>query len=239
MNDQRLKYVLLVVMLVCGITAFAQVGSHVVQNRPYIDQRRFHYGFLAGINLQDLEFENNGHVDELGNQWYADVASYEPGFCVGILGEFYLTKHLAFRIVPTMHFGTKTVSFINHLNNEKQRQEVKTTYFSVPLDLKIAGERHNNYRPYAMAGITPAYNLTIKKQKNLLFKPMNLFLEVGMGCDFYLPYFKFIPEIKFMYGLSNMLDKKRSDLTDSSKLVFTNAVNRVASKMVVITFYFE
>ena len=39
-----------------------------VMNRPYIDQRKFHYGFLAGINLQDIEYQNNGFIDENGNQ---------------------------------------------------------------------------------------------------------------------------------------------------------------------------
>ena len=39
-------------------------------------------------------------------------------------------------------------------------------------------------------------------------------LEAGMGCDLYMPFFKFIPEIKFCFGLTNVLQKKRTDLTD-------------------------
>ena len=31
-----------------------------VMNRPYIDQRPFHYGFHAGLHVQDIEFTNNG-----------------------------------------------------------------------------------------------------------------------------------------------------------------------------------
>ena len=34
-----------------------------VMNRPYIDQRPFHYGFLAGLHAQDIEFTNNGYID--------------------------------------------------------------------------------------------------------------------------------------------------------------------------------
>ena len=189
--------------------------------------------------MQDLEFENNGYTDASGNQWFTDVASYEPGFSVGILAEFYINKHLAFRVIPSMHFGTKNATFKNHLNGVTEHQEIKTTYISVPLDLKISGQRYNNYRPYAMVGIDPMYNLTIKRQKNLLFKPMNFFIEAGMGCDFYLPFFKFIPEIKFCYGLSNILDKKRTDLTDETKMIFTQSLESATSKMIIVTFYFE
>lgn len=223
--------------------AFAMLPAHAqtrkVMNRPYIDQRKFHYGFLAGANLQDLELQQNGYVDEAGNQWYAETPGYEPGFSVGILGEFYLAKHLAFRIIPSMHFGTKNVQFRNELNGDKQFQTIKSTYFAVPLNIKYAAERFNNYRPYIVTGITPVLDLTVKKQKQLLLKSADCYLELGLGCDLYLPFFKFIPEVKFMYGLSNIINKDRSDMTDDTQLIFTQSVDKGKSKMIVLTFYFE
>ena len=223
--------------------AFAMPPAHAqtrkVMNRPYIDQRKFHYGFLAGANLQDLELQQNGYVDEAGNQWYAETPGYEPGFSVGSLGEFYLTKHLAFRIIPSMHFGTKNVQFRNELNGDKQFQTIKSTYFAVPLNIKYAAERFNNYRPYIVTGITPVLDLTVKKQKQLLLKSADCYLELGLGCDLYLPFFKFIPEVKFMYGLSNIINKDRSDMTDDTQLIFTQSVDKGKSKMIVFTFYFE
>lgn len=229
--------ILFVIWALTILTATAQ--TRVVQNRPYIDQRRLHYGFMAGIHMQDLEFENNGYIDENGNQWYADVGSYDPGFSVGILGELYLTKHLALRAIPTMHFGNKTVIFRNALNGDVQRQTIKSTYISLPIDLKFSAERFNNYRPYMMCGVNPMLDLTVKKQKQVLLKTFDVYLEVGLGCDFYLPFFKFIPEIKFCYGLTNVLKKKRDDLTDDSMLIFTESLNKANSKMIVVSFYFE
>lgn len=228
---------LIAIWMLAILTATAQ--TRVVQNRPYIDQRRLHYGFMAGFHMQDLEFENNGYIDENGNQWYADVGSYDPGFSVGILGELYLTKYLALRAIPTMHFGNKTVTFRNALNGDIQRQTIKSTYVSLPIDLKFSAERFNNYRPYMMCGVNPMLDLTVKKQKQVLLNTFNVYLEVGLGCDFYLPFFKFIPEIKFCYGLANVLKKKRDDLTDKSMLIFTESLNKATSKMIVVSFYFE
>ena len=109
----------------------------------------------------------------------------------------------------------------------------------MPIDVKFAAERFNNYRPYIVAGVNPMLDLTVKKQKQYLLTNTDCYLELGMGCDFYLPFFKFIPEVKFLYGLSNVINKNRSDLTDESQLIFTQSVNKAKSKMIVFTFYFE
>ncbi len=227
-------------MLLPSPSGVAHAQKRKVMNRPYIDQRMFHYGFLAGMHLQDIELEQNGMIDEAnGSQWFAETPNYEPGFSVGILGEFFMTKHLALRIIPTMHFGTKNVHFRNEKNGDKLYQTIKSTYITIPVDVKFSAERFNNYRPYFMAGVTPALDLTVKKQKQYLLRNADVYLEAGFGCDFYLPFFKFIPEVKFMYGLTNVINKNRSDITDETQLIFTQSVNKAKSKMIVFTFYFE
>ena len=159
----------------------AHAQKRKIQNRPYIDQRRFHYGFSVGLNLQDYELENTNFVTEDGELWYADVASYTPGFSVGVLGELYLNKYLALRLLPTLHFGSKDIVFRNYNAPDEaeqtERQQVKSTYISLPLDLKFSAPRFNNYRPYMMVGVNPMYDLSTKKGERLRFKPMNLFLD--------------------------------------------------------------
>lgn len=235
----NIKVLITVVVLFMGMASLLHAQTRKVMNRPYIDQRPYHYGFLAGINLQDIEFVNNGFTDEEGNQWFADVANYDPGFSVGILAELNLHPNIALRVIPTMHFGEKTTTFLNQKTGDRQFQNMKSTYISVPVDVKFSGERFNNYRPYVMCGVNPIYDLTVKKQRNLLLKPFDCFLEVGLGCDFYMPFFKFIPEIKFCYGLLNIINKHRDDITEATPMIFTNSVDRGRNKMVVITFYIE
>lgn len=75
------------VLLVLSPPVMVHAQQRKVMNRPYIDQRKFHYGFLAGLHLQDIELEQNGYTDGNGNQWWAETPNYEPGFSVGILGE--------------------------------------------------------------------------------------------------------------------------------------------------------
>ena len=233
---KRLMVAVLCLLCLCG----AGAQEHKVQHRPYIDQRRFHYGFLFGVHMQDLELQNNGYIDpESGEQWYADVDNYGAGFSVGVLGEMRLNTYLALRLVPTLHFGQKHVSFHEQGSGRDSTQNIKSTYISCPLDLKFAGPRFNNYRPYLIAGVNPMVDLTTKKQGALRLKPFDCYIEVGMGCDIYLPFFKLIPELKFCFGLMDVLQKNRNDLTDRTLRMFTESLDGASSKMIVLTFYFE
>lgn len=231
------KLICILSLLLC-IAAFAQ--EQKLQNRPYIDQRKFHYGFFVGFHMQDLELTNNGYIDPAsGEQWYADVDNYSPGFSVGVLGEMRLNTYLSLRLTPTMHFGQKHISFHEQVSGRDSTQNMKSVYISIPLDLKISGPRFNNYRPYILAGVNPMIDLTTKKQKALLMKPIDCYLEIGMGCDIYLPFFKLIPELKFCFGLANILQKNRTDLVDKNLMKFSNALDDASAKMIVLTLYFE
>ena len=233
-----IKRILLIIALI--VIPFALTAQErKVQNRPYIDFRRLHYGFFFGLHNQDLELANNGFVTASGEQWYADVSAYNPGFSVGVLADLRINNHLALRLIPSLHFGEKQVVFRELNTGNRERQQIKSTYMSCPLDLKFSAERFNNYRPYIMAGINPMLDLTVKKQRPLLVKSFDFMVEFGLGCDFYLPFFKLIPELKFCFSLLDVLEKNRKDLLDENLMKFTGSVDKAVAKMIVLSFYFE
>ena len=221
---------------------FLHAQERKIQNRPFLDDRVWHYGFLVGFNIQDLSLANNG-LPFINNgvveYWYADVPEYTPGFSVGVLGELKANDWLSVRIIPTMHFGDKKVTFKEQRSGRIVEQYIKSTYLSVPFDLKISAARFNNYRPYVVTGLAPTVDLTVKKGKELLVKRTDLMFEVGMGLDLYYPFFKMIPELKFCFGLNNILEKNRTDLNDASLLKYSNAIDKAQNGMVVLTLYFE
>jgi hypothetical protein len=224
-----------------------------VQNKPYIDLRPLHFGVSIGLHMQDVEFTNVGPQtivmpDGDSKQGYVlcDEDMWNPGFSVGVLADLRLHQHFSLRVSPTMHFGSKHLVFRNMLEMTESghpvetTQDMKNTYFSVPVDLKFSAERFNNYRPYVIAGICPMMNLTGQDQDYVQLKRYDLLLEIGLGCDFYLPFFKLIPELKFCYGLTNVYDKSHVDaLTDINKRIFAQSVSDAHTKMFVLTLYFE
>lgn len=229
--------------------------ERTVENRPYTDLRPFHFGVLVGTHLQDIEFLNAGEItylDDNGNEVSSNVTvdqdRWDPGFTVGVLGEFRLSTHFQLRIAPTMYFGTRHISFhkVNQTTPEEGKvqedvkQELKTAYISSAFDLIFAAPRFNNHRPYVMAGINPMMNLSGNKDDYLKLKKTDVFVELGLGCDFYLPFFKLRPELKFMYGLMNTYDKSHANnVKDKSMLPYTLSAKEAHSKMIALTFYFE
>lgn len=223
------------------------------QNKPYIDLRTLHFGILVGTHMQDIEFENVGPqtiVNADGTQSVqtitCDADTWNPGITVGVLADLRLSQHFNLRFTPAMHFGAKHLTFRNYselddrgLPTEKT-QDLKNTYISFPVDVKFSAQRFNNYRPYIMAGINPMLNLTGKDQDYIRLKRFDTMIEVGLGCDLYLPFFKLIPELKFCYSLADCLDHGHADeLQDVNMRAYSNSVGRGQNKMIVLTFYFE
>ena len=248
-----MKRILVALILLASVlTIHAQ--ERRVQNRPYTDLRDFHFGVLVGTHLQDLELNNvgpqmvdladgNGVVQKIVS---ADQDRWDAGFTVGVLGELRLNSTFQLRMAPAMYFGTRHLTFRNttDLNAQgeptEQVQELKTAYVSCAFDLIAAAPRFNNHRPYVMLGLNPMLNLSGKDNDYIKLKRSDVFVEVGLGCDFYLPYFKLRPELKFMYSLTNSFDKSHAkNLQDKNMLMYTNSVNETRTKMIALTFYFE
>ena len=233
------------------LTATAQ--ERKVQTKPHTDLRPLHLGILVGMNLQDIELENVGPQTILQEDGttktqtiVCDDDKWNAGFSVGVLADLRLSKHLNLRFTPTMHFGAKHLTFYNmtELSAEgrllEMTQDMKSTYISFPVDLKFSAERWNNYRPYVIAGVNQLVNLTSKNQDFLQLTRTDTMIEVGLGCDLYLPFFKLIPELKFCYSLTNALDRGHAnELQDTNKRMYANAVRSAQTKMIVLTFYFE
>lgn len=236
--------ILRIKIFVFALLAFCCVGGTVAQqrkvmNRPYLDYRKLHYGFLFGFHMQDLEMRNNGYITPEGEEWYADVNNYNPGFTVGVLGEMRLNNHFSLRVAPTIHFGQKHVMFHEQVSMRDTTQNIKSCYLSIPINIKFAAPRYNNFRPYLIAGLSPTVDLTARKHGALRLKPFDCYIEVGMGCDIYLPFFKLNPELKFCFGLMSILQKDRSDLIDNTLQKYTQSLDGAHSKMFVLTLYFE
>ena len=247
MNNLNYRNIAIIVLLIAAFSAVAQDNDKIL-NRQYADMKRIHYGFSVGVNFQDLKITNNGYISEDGQSWFADIPNHSPGFCVNVLADLRLSTHFNLRFSPGMYFGNKVVRYRNFYAPEdaleptikEQRQNIKATYIVVPLDVKFSARRHHNIRPYFTGGVMGIYDLSKERPDLLRLKDFDMMLTVGMGCDFYLPFFKLCPELKFCFGLKNLLEKNRPDLQDNPQMeVFTKSVSKLKNSMVVLTFYFE
>jgi hypothetical protein len=209
-----------------------------VRNQPYGDQKLVHFGISVGMNVQDIQLNNSGIPTE-GQTWFATIPNYSPGFSVGLLGDLYLNPFLNLRFSPTLHFGDKKFVFVEPNTDERFSATVRSNYLYFPLDLKIRTVRLNNYRPYIFAGIYGAMDLGRKPDEAVYMKPVDFGLSVGLGCDYYLPIIKVCPELRFSFGLKDVIEHDRTDLTDESLRKYTTAISQGRTRMISLIFHFE
>lgn len=233
----KVKFIL---FLVISSTVNINAQSYrKIQNQPYADQKIYHLGFFVGMHTQDLTMKNTGTPFTNGEVWYGDVPSYSPGFSVGFIADRYLNEYFNLRISPGLHFGEKKFAYKEEASGEKYKISMRTNYLSVPLHVKFSGGRIRNARPYFLAGGYANVALGNKKDEAIRFKKMDYGLDFGVGCNIYLPLFKLCPELRFSLGLTDIVDKNKSDLTDPDKAKFRDAVKSGKTRMISLIFNFE
>ena len=240
------------------------------QNRPYVDDKLFHFGFQLGLNFSSFSVTDSQvpvtYLNENGvektDTLHARVSGVLPGFHVGFVTDLRLSQHLNLRFCPGMQFTSRTLTYREKVieGGEEVFKPVKSTYFAssvdvlampvyLPLYLKWSAEREGNYRPYVIAGGGVSFNVSRDKDKPVLLNLMDYFCEVGFGVDFYAKWFKFCPEITYRIGFANQLcplDQREDNFsqikegeTTRNDFFYSNAISRLTSHCVCLTFNFE
>ncbi|MDR1698924.1 MAG: PorT family protein [Prevotellaceae bacterium] len=232
---KRIIPILLFVLLT--LSAHAQV----VQHMPMSEVRRLHFGFVLGLNQADVQITNNAIRQPDGEIWFADETSYSTGFTVGVISELKLFENLFLRLVPTLNFCDRHISMISEGGAPSSMSPVviRSSLLDVPLLLKYRAKRIGNYRPYLIAGGGVVYDFSRKKQDIFRLQPFDANIQFGIGCDFFLPYFRFAPELKLVVGMTDMLERDRPDIDRPSDIKYTNAIDRLTSRLFVLSFNFE
>lgn len=208
-----------------------------VLNNENFDKATISWGFYMGGNSFDYNFDYRSEQTDIQVQ-------RDAGFNVGLLSNLRLSEYIDLRTEPGLSFVQRTLLYAPdpRFNNEAdQVRNVPATYIYLPLLLKFNTKRLNNIRPFVTAGIATVSNLSSNEdnpddnsagQFRTDSKP--LFYEIGFGIDFYLPYFKFTPTIKGVFGISDEL--VRDDIPNSP---WTGNIDKLTSRGVFLNFIFQ
>jgi len=99
--------------------------------------------------------------------------------------------------------------------------------------------RWGNYRPFVAAGGYAALQLGTRSSELLHLRPIDYGLSIGAGCDLYFSFFKLSPQLTFSYGMGNVLDTDRPDLREDRRIYYTQALERVGTRMLLLSLSFE
>ncbi len=227
------------------------------ENLPYHDQKDYHFGFSLGFNrmdfalkpisnLHEVEFSNTGTISIHEFDTLKSVLSQgENGFNIGIVSNLRLGPQLDLRFIPTLSFGDRNIIYEGlkrdsqgNYNPIRRRQQIESTFIDFPIHLKYKSIRMLNTRVYVIGGFKYSHDLASAEDKDdvdaeLLarIRKNDFFYELGVGFDYYFYYFKFSTEIKASFGMRDMLRRENT--------MFTNSIDRLNSKIVMVSFLFE
>ena len=231
-----LRYLLIAILSFITIGGFAQKPK--VKNYQEVDYKTLHFGFTLGVNFFDFNtyLSDQYRVDLL----YADVNNLSPGFNVGIVSELRLQRFLSLRFLPGISFGERKLQFIRDTVLVREFS-IESSYLEFPFVFKYSANRLNNFKPYLIGGLNYRLDLAAKKDYNeddevlIRLRKSDIYIEAGIGLDFYLKYFKFSTEIKYAMGISDVLVHE----PPSSQPQYVNAIDKMKSNLIIISFHFE
>lgn len=234
------KLVLILVILMGSLACFCQKSK--VENLQRFDSRKVHFGFSLGINSGGFALHRRPYDVALDSLASVEVLS-QSGFNLGIVSDYHIHKHFNVRFLPTLVFGQRNLNytFIPRDGGLPFQVEVpvESTYIDFPVLFKYRSARLNNFAAYFIAGgkysLDLASNEDVKNEdipeSIIKLKKNTTSAEVGIGTDFFLPYFKFAIELKMSYTLDDALIHDNTELS--------NPIERISPKMFFLTFLFE
>jgi len=232
------KLWIILCLLVVNIPLMAQM------NNPYVDDKVVHFGFSLGVNFMAFGVTDSNEPIN-GEIYHARTSSMLPGFSVGFITDVRLSRHLNLRFLPNLNFGQKTITYTTESGHEVQgstgnQAEVLSLPLALPLVLKWSAEREKNYRPYVVAGGGVSFDFAGQKERPIYQQLMDYFVTFGFGCDFYMQWFKFCPEIRYQVGFKNAITPvdERPELAKTDYF-YTQALKRLRNQMITLTFNFE
>ena len=217
----RINYKNIVVVFVIILLSMFTPPLHAERNQPYVDDNIQHIGYFLGIDfpaygIQPFNAENDNLVPTVG--W---------GLTVGWVLDHRLGRYFNLRFTPSLSFESRNIvgrtkdadgniygegiftkdDSGKELERMNKKLPIGSTPISLPVHVKWSAERDENFRPYVVAGA--GISLDLWFPKNIPFMPFHphmfdVFADVGFGCDFYFPWFKLCPEIRYRIGFMNM-----------------------------------
>jgi len=248
----------ILIVLFAGLFAPGGYGQQKkVLNLPQYENSLYHFGFTLGLNQMNFTVKpaSDLHTRVYPASFTPELnvdssmllgVNSEPvlGFNIGIIGDLRLGRYFSLRVVPALSFGERYVhySILGYDNGDTElidiRKSVASGFIDFPVLVKYKSKRLNNMLAYLTAGAQYSLDLASGAKKrddtqetHLKLEKHDVYIVLGVGFDFFNPWFKFGTELKMSYGLRDMLKREET--------IYTQGIDGLNSKIFQLCFTFE
>ncbi|MEQ8687224.1 MAG: outer membrane beta-barrel protein [Imperialibacter sp.] len=216
------RHQVVIIILLLSLASSSVAQHSTVINLPNYTEKFLHYGFGMGLHSSRyaIQYSDAFAADDT---LHSVVPHSLGGFKIGFISNMRVLQYLDFRFLITVGFYENKLLYRSVTGNTLE-QLVDATTVELPMLLKYRSVRRDNIGMYLIGGITPTIEARGKDDKadaseRLLTKSTSVALEAGVGFDLYYPLFKFAPEIRYSWGISNILTNDVNKYNDPLKRV--------------------
>ncbi|HEU5167627.1 MAG TPA: outer membrane beta-barrel protein [Chitinophagaceae bacterium] len=204
------------------------------------DAKPYYFGITLGANISRFQIEQ--HPRFLQYDSVLEILPLNsPGFQLGLNATAKLTNRFEARFNPQLMFTDRSITYKlkykDPFDGYEPTKKIESVIFSFPFQLKFNSDRIGNFRVYLLGGVKAdidlAANARARRAEDLVkLQKSDYGIEFGMGFNFYFQSFIFSPEVKLSNGLRNVHSRDEN-------LKYSNVIDRIQSRMIVISIHLE
>jgi len=205
---------------------------------PHIyDLKTWHFGVSFSGNYGKIKVIRAN--DYLNQDEVLNITTIgTPGLGLSAITDLRLGKYFNLRTNAGLNFHQRILTY-KLKDGKTSRITLESVTFDLPVLIKYKSAIHNKFvRFYVVGGgrIWNDFQSRAQEERGpfkelLALKQVGLAYELGAGMDFYLPYFKFSPEIKMVVSAMNM--------HSPDKYVYSKALGGLYPRMIQFSMHFE
>ncbi len=214
--------------------AQAQGGSFNYENK--FSKKSYYFGITLGINMSKFRIDRDQSL--VGNDTIATInSSFGPGFNLGIVANIKLGENFDFRFMtPTLSFADRRLEY-NLTTSQTEVKKIESVFLEFPIHVRYKSKPYKDFRLFVVAGakytIDLASNSRSRKADDLIkVVQHDMAVEFGFGFQVFFPYFILSPEIKFSYGVMDILSRDED-------LIYSSTIDKLFSRGFAISLHFE
>lgn len=238
-----------IVILLLGIISSGYAQQNGNRNFLAYKNKNYYFGITLGLNTSK-------HFTVPSNEFLAtdDIqviqGAQSVGFDVNGIVNFKIGENFDIRSLPGFSFATRTLQFAptedyNSIapscanSPNLQCQDLESILVKFPFNVRYKSAPFKDKRAFVVTGLNYAFDVASNSKvreelaRNLIqVSPHDFQFEIGVGMQFFFPYFILSPEIKFSQGLNNTLIYN-NDLLESK------IIEKLMSRTFTISFHIE
>lgn len=229
-------------LAILGFLFFLQGAELTAQNARgnynFLDfqQKPYYFGITLGFNRADSRiFYSKTFINN--NEISTSNSVSGPGFNLGIVTNLKIGQYFDFRFLPTLSFAERQIRFDQVRSSEPIIARFESVFVEMPFHIRYKSAPYKDMRLFVVTGVKYGFDVANQSKarqadENVKIAPTDFAGEIGVGIQFFFPYFIFSPELKMSQGLGNTL------IFDSA-LPQSTVIEKVLSRTFTLSLHFE